>query len=782
MGTDMVLNRREFDVQPIARPQAPIHASHSHILQVAWRRKSLVALGAVAGVIVGALYYAQCTPVYRSEAQILVVKKHPDAVTGDAFRASHFDDYITTHRILIQSPLIVERAIKQGKLDTLECLAGTSDSLSDAIIRRLTVSRVSRDSTENANSVLSLSFRGTVPHECGLVVSAILDSYKGFLDETYRDMSEDTVKLITEARQVVESDMAKKEAEYRAFREKSPMIWKGKDEVNPRQERLAQIESQRSALLLRRADLEGQLNTLEAARKAGRSQEELVAMISDLSSKAEELKTDRFSSTTLKSQLLPLLQEERTLTENYGPNHPQVVAVRRRIEATRTFFALPSAAYGPALDKSGKEKALSSANLVEMYLRYLVQEISRTKTSEESLSRLFESEHAAASKMNTYEIQDTEYRNAIARKQSLYDGLVKRLQEASMVKDYGGFEARIIAAPAMGKKVFPSATTIFPISGLLGTLVGLGLVYLAEVTDKSFRTPEEIRRRLGLAVMGHIPVLVVDHARRRMAARLGTLDPMLLTHHRPRSPGAEAYRVVRTALYFSSGSEGHKVIQITSPTGGDGKSTLTANVAVSIAQSGKRTLLIDADLRKPRQHTIFGVSAEVGLASVIAHEAELVDAIQETKVSGLWLLPCGPLPPDPADLLTSPRLPELLDLLRCQYDYVLIDTAPVLAVTDACVVAPRVDGVLLLVRISKNGGPLAVRAKEILSTVGAKTLGVVVNAVDAATSGNFSYGYGEGYGYGDASADGYLNDTDECSDENVEVDDAAKQHQTATSS
>src|SRR5262249_37049187 len=153
--------------------------------------------------------------------------------------------------------------------------------------------------------------------------------------------------------------------------------------------------------------------------------------------------------------------------------------------------------------------------------------------------------------------------------------------------------------------------------------------------------------------------------------------------------------------------------------------TLAANLAVSIAQSGKRALLIDADFRRPRQHKIFGLSAQTGLCMALAGEAELADAVQECGVDGLSVLPCGPLPPNPAELLTAPRFKEMLDSLREAYDFVLVDTPPLLAVTDASVVAPRVDGVLLTIRVSKNGRPRAERAKEILNTLGANVFGVV---------------------------------------------------------
>jgi capsular exopolysaccharide synthesis family protein len=192
------------------------------------------------------------------------------------------------------------------------------------------------------------------------------------------------------------------------------------------------------------------------------------------------------------------------------------------------------------------------------------------------------------------------------------------------------------------------------------------------------------------------------------------------------------------------------VVQITSPNPEDGKSTLTANLAVSIAQSGKRILLIDADLRKPQVHKIFGVGGDVGLVSVITGEVDPAEAIQPSAIPGLSLLPCGPVPPNPAELLTAPRFKDLLDVLREQFDFVLIDTPPLLAVTDPSVVAPRVDGVLLTVRITKNGRPAAERAKEMLDTLGANVLGVVVNGIDRNNgAGSYAYGYGYGgYGYG----------------------------------
>ncbi|MCA9247239.1 MAG: CpsD/CapB family tyrosine-protein kinase, partial [Planctomycetales bacterium] len=213
----------------------------------------------------------------------------------------------------------------------------------------------------------------------------------------------------------------------------------------------------------------------------------------------------------------------------------------------------------------------------------------------------------------------------------------------------------------------------------------------------------------------------------------------------PGSSRSESYRAVRTALYFSTRGEEHTVFQVTSPNAGDGKTTLASNLAISFAQTGDRTLLIDADLRKPRVHRLFALDAENGLAAVIDGAVDVADAIVESAVPGLHLLPAGKTPRNPAELLTKPRFQELINLVRDQYDYVIVDTPPLLAVTDPCVVAPRVDGVLLTIRITKQGRPQAERAKAILSSLKTKLLGVVVNDADDALRGA---GYGYGYGYG----------------------------------
>ncbi|MCI0683954.1 MAG: polysaccharide biosynthesis tyrosine autokinase, partial [Gemmataceae bacterium] len=458
----------------------------------------------------------------------------------------------------------------------------------------------------------------------------------------------------------------------------------------------------------------------------------------------------------LDEQLLPLQMKEQELLEDFGPDHPQVRSVRKRMELARDFHR----------QLTGKNQAATRllADPVQAYVAALKHELRENEMNDKSLTQSLEKFKGEVRELSKYEVEEEHLRSEVQGLQQLLEATIKRLAEINLVRDAGGFDARILSRPGPGFKVAPNALQIILAGFILGALAGAGLAYLAEITDKSFRTPDEIRRRLGLPVFGHIPVIAAaPESARASGPGQAHIDPLLCALHAPKSRDAEAFRAIRTALYFSApcrgegrgegrgagGGGGQRVIQITSPSMGDGKSTVAANLAVSIAQSGKRILLIDADCRRPRQHKIFGLAAPVGLAGLIAGDSSVADSVQETAVPGLHLLPCGPVPHNPSELLTSPRFHQLLDDVRHHYDFVLVDTPPILAVTDPCVVASRVDGLLLTVRLSKQARPLAERAKEILNTLKVRVLGVVVNGVSGRDGAGMYrsdyYAYAEDY-------------------------------------
>jgi capsular exopolysaccharide synthesis family protein len=728
-------------------PQTPFAPG---LLAIAWQRKALLVLGVVLGLGAGTLFYAQRTPVYESSAQILVVKKRPDAlpIAGlDASRLSVFDDYVPTHLAILKSPLIAGRAVKKRQLESLAAFAGHGDP-TNAIIGALVVKRDISDAAGSSSKILTLSYRGAPADDCTTVLTAVIDSYKDFLEETFRDVSGETLEHITKARDILRQDLAEKEKAYREFRQRSPVLVRGKGGMSLPQDRLLGIEARRSALMVRQAELQGRLDSIQKTLKDNAGPTARAALLMQLASSSgnDSPKTSQQPS-PLRDSLINLLLQEKALLEDYGPDHPQVKALQRRIEFARDLLARPEMAWGGKLAPTVKEDATLVQDPLDLHLQSLQQEAADNQVALRSLQELFDREQTESKKLLNYEMQEDSLHNDITRTQQLYDAILKRLQEVGLVKEAGGYDAQILSPPSRSWKVEPKAAIIFPIAAFLGLLGGFVLAYLADRSDHSFRTPAEIRRRLGVPVVGHIPVLA---GKAGAAAKAGavesTISPMLCCHHQPTSMEAEAYRGVRTALFFTTRGAGHKVIQVTSPNVSDGKSTLISNLALSIAQSGMRTILLDADFRRPNVHKLFGISNRHGLTSVINGEVELTDAIQEGGVPGLSILPCGARPKNPAELLMSPRFHEVLSTLRDRYDYVLVDTPPLLAVTDPSVVAPRVDGVLLVLRMNKDGRTSAERATEILSTLGVTVFGVVVNGIGGRGKNSYYNNYYSSYG------------------------------------
>ena len=212
------------------------------------------------------------------------------------------------------------------------------------------------------------------------------------------------------------------------------------------------------------------------------------------------------------------------------------------------------------------------------------------------------------------------------------------------------------------------------------------------------------------------------------------LHEMLITRYNPRSPVAEAYRQLRTNSQFSSLDKPIKTFLITSTGPEEGKSTTLANLAITMAQAGNTIILADCDLRRPSVHQLFGIKNGIGLTSILIDSSIKQFPFQDSGVENLRILPSGPQPPNPSELLGSQRMKDLIGELKKQADYVLFDSPPIIAVTDAAILATRVDGVLLVIRAGKTRREMAQRAKSVLEKVKANLLGVVLNNIKYDTS------------------------------------------------
>ncbi len=742
------------------------------------RRKGLIAFGLVIGLGLSYLYYSQVAPTYESEVQILVMQKNSNLPTqgpegtNDFQRQSMDEDLLSTHVQLFRSPRIVKDAIEQLQLQSVPSIAAIIKEDKDAaeyVIKQLTVTKGGDGRAKDAH-VLRATFRGPSPKDCATILDALVVGYQDFLGQTFQDTSAEAMELISQAKLELGEELGKADVAYREFREKSPLLWKGEQSSNVHQERFAEVEKSLAEIRVQRTEVKARLDVIEEALDRDTASEygdlDVLSLLSskdverlslllaitrgDSNSEAFLSKQPARTETarTEYQQLLSLLLQEKTLLEDFGPDHPRIQTVRKKIELTQDF--LKDSAVGLVHD----ERALPGpAELLKAHVKLLQNDLSELQKREQELEQFAGKEEAAARSLVTFELRGETMQNELSRKQALYDAVIDRLREINMIKDYGGYLTEVISPVELAREpVSPVLVLTLGLGGVLGVFFGAGLAYVVDIADRTFRTPEEIRHALGLPIMGHLPTLASRNG--KVAGRVSEngrpkLDPILISHHRPRSRQAEAIRGLRTALYFSSFGAGHKVIQITSPNPKDGKTTLAANLAVSMAQSDKKVLLVDGDFRRPRVHEIFSVEWKVGLSNVLVDEAELADAVVSKGIKNLWILPCGTRPPNPCELLTLPRFEQFIGLVREQYDLVLIDSPPLLAVSDPAVIAPRVDGVLLTIRVHKNGRPSAVQAREILAGIGAEVLGMVINGMNQ--DHNYAYytkRYGSGYGYG----------------------------------
>jgi tyrosine-protein kinase len=338
-------------------------------------------------------------------------------------------------------------------------------------------------------------------------------------------------------------------------------------------------------------------------------------------------------------------------------------------------------------------------------------------------------------------VRDTDPARAMNTANTLVEDFVaqvKQVQQSEVTTPTANSKDNlVVVSPAVPptQPVFPRPLLFIGLGILAGLLVGLGLAFLLDYLDQSVRSDDVLRERTGLVPLGHISYVPAKQERRGELVTLAGDSPVV-----------EAYKALRTNLLFSSVDREVKTIVITSAVPNEGKSRTAANLAVVLAQAGHPTLLVDADFRRPCQHRIFGRVRNLGLSNLIVQDVpEASLYVPDDQVKDLVVLASGPTPPNPSELLGSGQMKALLATFRKGFDYVVMDSPPVNAVTDASVLAATADAAILVVDTNKATYPAVQHAKEALERVGATVLGTVMNKMKAAGGTYYYYNYGYGY-------------------------------------
>lgn len=723
------------------------------------RRKAFVILLAMVGAGLGYLYFQKQIPRYNSSALLQVIHHNSDPMVENLMAERNLSDA----QFVISSRKLLEPCITNNNLGDLETLRGLA--IDDAILR--VAGMVKAVPARDAANILHISCEGPNASDTAEIANAIAAEFISHQEKSYENAVTKLQLLLTQAKDELSDNLVTLEQEYADFDKTSPLQ---SDGSNQHQQRLAGIRSKIDALVIRRTEVKAELRGLEIALRNGSPKEALMMLIGKQSEGDDDIEkpasVEQVASNAqlMFQKMMPLLMEEALLSEEYGPGHPKLQAIRQRIEITRSQFeqlAELEPKKAPEVAAPVKEKV----DFLAVYMDSLRQELLIADGTENELASLAAKEENSAKSLRDFEHSRKNFERRIERSTSTLEGVQEQIRETQLPTNMGGVSASVLTSARHGSLVFPKLSQFLGMGAFLGAFLGLGLGYLVEVADRSFRKPEEIIREFGIPIVGHIPYMTEQKLRK--IPKDTKIDRTIISLHLPRSRPAEAYRSVRTAVCFSAIGSEHRVIQVTSPAAGDGKSTLTMNFAVSLAQSGKRTVIIESDFRRPKVHKLTGVSNKVGVVDVLRGDAEVADAIQETELEGFYVMSCGSRPRNPSELITRPEYEELLEVLREKFDYVIIDTPPVLVVTDPCSVAPRVDGVILCVRLSKHTRDFGRRALEQLRDVGANMTGIVINGVeetDAYGYGNYSYSdyryrykdYNYNYGYEDKANEAYF--------------------------
>ena len=755
---DAIRNTSESAGVPTLTQGAP---PSPDLLKILIRWKWLPILGSAIGATLGYLYFVQLSPQFKAIARVQVIappKEIPISTFDNRMDRSRGDELV-----VVKSSAVLRKAVDIGQLTQKRKYAGKSAEeivqiLGDPFSKLLDVRLGSKDVNSD---IIDIAVTTDDSELSGEIVQAIVSGYENHINEKVNTYSKEAKDVLTR----FSDNYNKKKIAARTVLDEllknKDFIWVDGKPRSPASDKIVKCIESISDIEAKMNNYDAVIQQIEKGREANRPLEELLKMAlnstydtgfkqsgesndyrdrdiaRNMQREIEQFESDR---------VLPFRSElDRLRDQALGDSHPSVISAKTRLdrledELARRKLELKKveAAFEKENGTSRKESFSVESRLTVAYgalketLSKLAFERGQIRTEVEGL-REKAADHQVLIGNYAINLADLEAVKEIA------DQIGENLRKLQLGSDFGVKSITRLETQTIGKFAGPYWTRFLGIGVILGFVAFSGLAYLLEMADRSYRNPDEIAGDLGMPIIGHLPLATLSRADRIDEK----VDSSIVTLHKNRSSLAEAFRGIRTAVFFGCQQGNIKVIQVTSPVPGDGKSTVAANMAVSIAQSGRRVCIIDCDFRRPRVAKIFGLKEDIGLVQVIGGKVELEDAIQQTSIENLFSVTCGRRPGNPSELLSSERFADSLASLREQFDFVIVDTPPMLVVSDPANVAGLVDAVLLTVRLRRNLKPIATRAAQMLHSINANMLGVVVNGIGIGGNG---YGYG-GYRY-----------------------------------
>jgi len=700
---------------PLAMPQMmampEMGTPRANPFLMIWRHKGIVLVVTVLCLLGAMAKYMFSTQIFRSEAKLFVSINTPSATLASNSASlkpadpsgAYSQGNLRVQCELIKSPSIlvdVLAALKERNLKTLNDPSNYFRALSENLN-----ATIGKD-----NGIISLSFDSAYPNEAPTILKSVIEAYTSFSTKEKRSRLVEVQNWLDKA----QAGLEKKQAELLEFKKANSELGLVGDKGNLTMQQLSGLQD-----ALRQAHLEAinAKSAYESTQAKLSDPAQLHNLLEYLRSTGTNIAPDS-SDTALRSQLSAMEQQLDDLRNHrYLPDHPSVKAAEATVATLRARIG--------SMDRS----------LAETHLIAMEQKVTAAKNRETELQRNYDDQRKVAIALNIKTAEAEQIESEIKRLSSTVEKAQMQIVELNTA-DIGAPNIQTFDEPGEAKMIQPVRNMIMFQGLIIGLVLGCFGALVRDWTDQRLRSGEDITEALGVAMLGSVP---------HMAGPANPLAQGRKVDLEPASDVAETYRTIRTAVFFGTPDRESRTILVTSPAPGDGKSTFASNLAIAMAQTGKRVLLVDCDFRRPMQHRIFESRPGIGLSTVLAGHEALDRAIQSTGIAGLDILPAGPVPNNPSEILNSQSFNEVLEELSVRYEHVVVDSPAVMAVADARILAAMCSVTILVLRAQSTTRKTAMHARRALQSVGAAILGAVVNDVPRANDRRGDYGSYSGY-------------------------------------
>ena len=734
-------------LQPMPGLYPPLPAQDSVLreyLRVLIKRKLVVLSCLVLIFLVVLIATLRTTPIYEAAGTIAINKLDPGLINfKDSAAASDYYDPtdLDTEVKILRSDLLALQVIKQLNLDKRAEFGGSGempsanslalktnqlDSNSARISGLLGAFHGSLRVTLQPNTrVIEIRYASPNKELAAAVVNTLVSTY---IEQNFKTKYESTMQAsdwlsrqLVDLQMKVETSQEKlvryqKEHSILGIDEKQNIITQKLDELN---KELTASESDRMRKeSLYRLTQSGNADAIASATASPEG--------NDASNPSGLLEKLRAEKADLKLQIADLETQ-------FGPAYPKLAHLNNQLKEVDVQIQAELRKLGTHI-RNQYLAAMQRENMLQAAMNKQKQE---------------------ANQLNESAIEYSLLRRDVESNRTLYEGLLEKLKEAGVTAGLRSNNIKVVdVARIPTGPSEPNVPRNLSFALLLGLTTGVGLAFLLENLDNTVRTPEQAQAVSALPALGIIPLgskRSAENNNRRLAVASSKEAVELVTQSRPQSQMAESYRALRTSLLLSSLGSPPKVVLITSAMPQEGKTTTSINTAVVLAQKGVKVLLVDADLRRPSIHKALGMGPRSGLSNILTGSADPQLTISRSPlIPSLYVLPAGTPPPNPAELLASANMRELVEALSREYDHIVIDTPPTLSVTDAVVLSICADAVVLVIRSGKTTKQALRRSRELLLRVNARIAGVLLNAVDLNSPDYYYYyeyqgKYGGGY-------------------------------------